>query len=59
MLLNPVAKILDISPQPFQVTELLACDQVKSTDRLYVDEKGFVANILLDVGRSSYIKCNI
>lgn len=38
-----------ISPQPFHVTEVVACDYVKSTDRLYVDEKGFVANILVDV----------
>jgi hypothetical protein len=43
-----------LSPQPFAISEVFACDQKKSTDRLYVDEKGFVANILLDVSRRHF-----
>ncbi|KAI0820712.1 hypothetical protein BC628DRAFT_1395979 [Trametes gibbosa] len=34
-------------PQPFPVTRVVACDNPYSSDRLYVDDKGLLINVLL------------
>ncbi|KAJ3554816.1 hypothetical protein NM688_g2911 [Phlebia brevispora] len=53
------AKIVDLLassniafPQPFVISEIVACGQRKPSDRLFVDDKCFLANVL--VGEDSY-----
>lgn len=45
---DPVADH-DDSPQPFAVTEVIACSHVYRSDWLYADDKGLLVNILLGV----------
>ncbi|CAL1703773.1 unnamed protein product [Somion occarium] len=35
-------------PQPFAITEVIASGQTKPSDRLYVDDKGFCANVVIE-----------
>ncbi|KAK7693089.1 hypothetical protein QCA50_002654 [Cerrena zonata] len=35
-------------PQPFSITEIIAAGQPKPSDRLYVDDKGFCANVVIE-----------
>lgn len=55
MLYKIVTNATNISPQPFDVTDVTTCDKAKTVDRLYVDEKGFMGNILLDVRSSVFL----
>ena len=38
-----------LSPQPFKIAEIAASGHKKPSDRLYVDDKGFVANVPVEV----------
>ena len=39
------------SPQPFSVNEVKACDETKRCDKLYVDDKALLVNVLIGVSR--------
>lgn len=41
----------DCSPQPFSVDKVNACDDTKKCDKLYVDDKAFLVNVLIGVRR--------
>ncbi|KAL6306614.1 hypothetical protein BKA93DRAFT_149887 [Sparassis latifolia] len=43
--------------QPFGVKEVVACQQRKPTDRLYVDSQAFVANVLVGVSSNANPSC--
>ncbi|OCH95246.1 hypothetical protein OBBRIDRAFT_884076 [Obba rivulosa] len=44
-------------PQPFAVDEVVVCQQNKPSDRIFVDDKGFVANLLM--GEDQYESLNV
>lgn len=37
------------SPQPFAIKEVQTCNKVLASDHIFLDDKGFFANVLLDV----------
>ena len=39
------------SPQPFTVNEVKACEETKRCDKLYVDDKSLLVNVLVGVSR--------
>lgn len=38
-----------ISPQPFETKEVIACQKGYPSDRIFLDDKGFFANVVLEV----------
>ena len=49
MLLSAAQIEILYSPQPFKVSEVVAGGRPKPSDRIFVDESGFLANVLVEV----------
>ncbi len=37
------------SPQPFSIKEIVVCNKVLPSDHIFLDDKGFFANVMLEV----------
>lgn len=47
------------SPQPFATSELVVCGNAYPSDRIYVDDKAFLANVPIEVSTESMLSRNI